>query len=236
MRMVSKTVTLAGSRNSGAPASPHLRLRVRARFAVWKTSVRIVNIARPTLVRRIIVIPAVVLGMLTVAAIVVVRRAPPGRGLVGGVYWAGIEANIAREFPDVRQLDTAELAAWGDDPTRDQPLIVDVRTMEEYEVSHLPGARHAETADEVMKLWNAEARKRPVVVYCSVGWRSSVVADALRDAGPPEVWNLRGSIFRWANEGRALENHGAPAHRVHPFDQKWGELLHRELWPPEFQR
>lgn len=39
-----------------------------------------------------------------------------------------------------------------------------------------------------------------IVVYCSVSYRSSILARRLQDMGFTNVYNLEGSIFKWANE------------------------------------
>jgi 3-mercaptopyruvate sulfurtransferase SseA len=62
-----------------------------------------------------------------------------------------------------------------------------------------------------------------------VGYRSSELATRLQRAGQTNVTNLEGSIFQWANEGRALEASGKPATRVHPYNEKFGRLLKPEL-------
>ena len=58
--------------------------------------------------------------------------------------WALVNAKIRSELPDVRRITTAELAAWLDDAARSAPLLLDVRTRAEFDVSHIAGARHVE--------------------------------------------------------------------------------------------
>jgi hypothetical protein len=43
-------------------------------------------------------------------------------------------------------------------------------------------------------------------------------------------YNMTGSIFKWANEGRTLEGGGVRSGGVHPFSRTWGQLLKRDLW------
>jgi hypothetical protein len=47
--------------------------------------------------------------------------------------------------------------------------------------------------------------------------------------GFPNVRNLAGSIFEWANSGFPLVRDGESASVVHPFDERWGTLLEPEL-------
>lgn len=132
---------------------------------------------------------------------------------------------VRKRFPQVSQLSTAALAEWLQNRSRPQPLLLDVRTVDEFRVSHLRGAIRVDPAASAEELQPIVHRGRPVVTYCSVGYRSSALAERLVKAGVPQVHNLEGSIFQWANEGRALEADGQPAVRVHPYDSTYGKLL-----------
>ena len=79
-----------------------------------------------------------------------------------------------------------------------------------------------------------------VVCYCSVGYRSSALAQQLQyELEKPVyremkskimIYNLEGSIFKWANEGKDLEdNRGKKTIVVHPYNLIWGKLLNAEL-------
>ena len=79
-----------------------------------------------------------------------------------------------------------------------------------------------------------------VVCYCSVGYRSSALAQQLTyELDKPiflgmkskiVIYNLEGSIFKWANEGKDLEdNRGRKTVFVHPYNIVWGKLLNAEL-------
>jgi rhodanese-related sulfurtransferase len=135
--------------------------------------------------------------------------------------WPTVKAQIAKEFPSVKKVSTAELAKELDSPQR--PALVDVRTAAEFEVSHLSGAQHVdpEAAASDLKL----AKDALIVTYCSVGYRSARFAERLQKAGFLSVRNLEGSIFQWANEGRPLVNSSGPTTTVHPYDRNWGTLL-----------
>jgi rhodanese-related sulfurtransferase len=69
---------------------------------------------------------------------------------------------------------------------------------------------------------------RPIVVYCSVGYRSSILAGKLQDMGFKEVYNLEESIFKWANEGRPLVQGKVTVRKVHPYDTRWESLLEKK--------
>ena len=133
-----------------------------------------------------------------------------------------VQADIERALPDVPQV-RAE-AAFADDP-----LVLDVRTPEEFRVSHLAGAVRVDPEARAADVLAAhpDAASRPVLLYCSVGWRSSVLADRLRRAGV-DARNLRGGAFGWRNDGRPLVRGGAPTGDVHPYDEAWGRLIEDE--------
>jgi rhodanese-related sulfurtransferase len=136
------------------------------------------------------------------------------------------KAAVRAKFPEVPQLSSAHLAVWLADTSRPNPVLLDVRTKKEFRVSHLPGARRVDpdaSAAEVLRV--AGASNQALVVYCSVGWRSSALAERLRSAGLTNVSNLEGSIFGWANEGRPLMAGDRPAATVHPYNQTFGRLL-----------
>ncbi len=152
-------------------------------------------------------------------------------GRASAPSWQRVRQQIARRFPGVESIGTQALADWLADSRRPPPLLFDVRTREEYEVSHLPGAIWAETAQQQSDALMHVPLDRALVLYCSVGWRSAQAAARMLKEGRRGVLNLDGSIFQWANEGRPLVDGRARQVRVvHPFNQTWGSLLDRHLW------
>ena len=143
--------------------------------------------------------------------------------------WSTVEGTIRSQYPDVRQLATDSLAAWLDRPGRPRPVLLDVRQEAEYAVSHLRGAVRVDPDAEDLSSLADVPKGAPVVAYCSVGYRSSALAERLMEAGYTDVWNLEGSIFRWANEGRPVYRDGRPVEAVHPYDRLWGTLLVERL-------
>lgn len=93
-------------------------------------------------------------------------------------------------------------------------VVLDVRSPEEFERGHVPGARllpHRELPDRVHEL--AGHRDATVVVYCERGGRASAAARVLREAGFRDVRELAGHMARWRREGRPLEGPGGPPGR-----------------------
>lgn len=143
-----------------------------------------------------------------------------------GFGWSLVNAKIRHDFPGVQRITTSELAAWLADSKRPAPLLLDVRTKPEFEVSHLKNAQRV--APDAPASAVQEAKDRPIVTYCSVGYRSGAFAKKLRTAGYTNVVNLQGSIFAWANEGRPVFRDGEKVTKVHPFNRIWGLLLNKE--------
>ncbi len=137
---------------------------------------------------------------------------------------------VRETFPDVPQMSTERLATLleqGEDI-----VLLDSRGEEEFETSHLHGAARADNVRSARDIVKAQGEKPIVVVYCSVGYRSSRLARQLRSQGIDNVFNLEGSLFKWANEGRPVHRGTEQVQAVHPFDDDWGKLLEASLHPP----
>jgi len=139
--------------------------------------------------------------------------------------WDAVFVWIQRDWPEIPQMSTRELA----ERIAAHPLLIDVRARQEYEVSHLPGAVWAETPQQIAFVLREASDGQTVMLYCSVGVRSSKAAATLVRSGRTNVFNLRGSIFQWANEGRTLVANDRAVHVVHPYNERWGVLLNPQL-------
>lgn len=129
---------------------------------------------------------------------------------------AGIKARVRKTYPTVAQLSIQEYAH-----SSDNRLLVDVRARPEFEVSRIPGAVHIDDPDELLAYAKANPDKE-LVLYCSVGMRSSKAAAGLQAQGISQVMNLEGSIFQWSNDRRPLEDGAGPTQKVHPYNAFWG--------------
>ena len=157
---------------------------------------------------------AVCLGALTLWWIVDHKR---------GLRWA---VHVVRHrFPDLGHLSPHALSAWLADNTRPTPLLLDARSAEEFVVSHLPSARRIDPSSDLETLRALVADGRPIVVYCSAGYRGARTARQLREAGAKEVANLEGGIFAWANKGFPVVRNGQEVQEVHPFRRIFSRML-----------
>lgn len=104
-------------------------------------------------------------------------------------------------------------------------LFLDAREAREFEVSHIPDALWVGYDDFALARLEGVAKDQPIVVYCSVGYRSERVAEKLLQAGFTQVSNLYGGIFEWANRGCALTDGVGSTRAVHAYNLEWGKWL-----------
>lgn len=104
-----------------------------------------------------------------------------------------------------------------------------MREPDEFAVSHLSGAIQVSPDATSDQLINKIDFSKPIVVYCSIGYRSSALARRLAAAGAKVVKNLEGSIFKWGNEGRPMVSNSGATDKVHPYNRKFGRMLKEEL-------
>lgn len=149
--------------------------------------------------------------------------------------WKSTKEWIREEFPEVPTLDVATLAKRLRARAK-APLLIDVRAEAEFATSHLRGAVRADDEKAVLDVLAKREKGRPVVLYCSVGYRSAAMTKRLRELGHEDVSNLEGSLFEWANEGLPVYRGAQRVEVVHPYDEDWGRLLDRKYWPKGWKR
>jgi rhodanese-related sulfurtransferase len=77
-----------------------------------------------------------------------------------------------------------------------QPALIDVRNPGELAAGAIPGARRIPLAQIPTRLADIP-QDRPIIVYCTSGYRSSVAAAFLRREGYPDVSDLLGGYQAW---------------------------------------
>jgi rhodanese-related sulfurtransferase len=76
--------------------------------------------------------------------------------------------------------------------------LIDVRTQDEYAVSHLKDAQNICVTDTDFKQKVAHLDKaKPVYVYCKKGGQSAQAAKILEELGFTQVFDLQGGITNW---------------------------------------
>ena len=84
-------------------------------------------------------------------------------------------------------------------------IILDVRTVEEYEEISIPNAIQANILEpnEFMDVVEKLEKKTKIFVYCRSGIRSQKACNILDQLGFKETYNLNGGILEWK---KALTN------------------------------
>ncbi len=82
------------------------------------------------------------------------------------------------------------------------PVVVDVRTLEEYREGHLANAVNMDwEGDSFNSLIKSLDKNASVFVYCYGGGRSSDAAEEMRKQGFKNVYDLKGGFAAWKKAG-----------------------------------
>ena len=110
---------------------------------------------------------------------------------------------------------------------KNKVVILDSRELDEFKVSHIEGAilvgynhfRLSSLPDSIDK-------KTPIVVYCTLGVRSEVIANQLIENGYTDVKNLYGGISEWKNKDYiVIDSIQRMTENIHVYSKKWGKWL-----------
>ncbi|MFN7210397.1 MAG: rhodanese-like domain-containing protein [Aggregatilineales bacterium] len=128
-------------------------------------------------------------GVLVIVAALVVSGTAGGGGApqVGGAARGGLLS------------PGEEVAPFGAVPH----LLLDVRTVGEFQSGHLAGAVNIPVEQLAQRLAEVP-RDLPIVLYCRSGNRSAAAARLLRSAGYESVYDL-GGIIRWQAQGYPIQ-------------------------------
>lgn len=133
-------------------------------------------------------------------------------------YGVMLKTLLSHTVPEVNVPDAAEKLT--------NTVFLDAREREEYEVSHIKGARFVGYDHFTMEAVDDVPKTTPIIVYCSVGYRSEKISEQLLAAGFENVSNLYGGIFEWKNQGHTVvDQEGETTEAVHAFSRTWGIWL-----------
>lgn len=105
-------------------------------------------------------------------------------------------------------------------------VLLDTRSAEEYKISHLEGARFVDYDDFTSDMVKDIDKNKPVVLYCSVGYRSEKIGEKLQELGYTKVYNLYGGIFDWKNRDNTVVNtNNAETDSIHTYNKNWSQWL-----------
>jgi len=108
----------------------------------------------------------------------------------------------AASAPEVITADelAAEIAAGN------PPIILDVRTEEEFAAGHIPGAINIPHTELTARLDELPAdHQSPIVVHCQSGRRAEAAMGMLHDAGFAQIIDLDGDMAAWREGNHPVE-------------------------------
>ena len=119
----------------------------------------------------------------------------------GGYLLGGMEEWDSAGLPLARlpQMTVHEIKARAADVQ-----VLDVRSPEEWEDGHIPGAQYL-FLPELEKKARRLSKAKPVAVYCDSGYRASLGASVLLRNGFTDVRNVPGSWKAWKASGYEIE-------------------------------
>jgi len=105
-------------------------------------------------------------------------------------------------------------------------VVLDAREKEEYDISRIPGAQYiGYDHPDYSAVANVD-KDTPLLVYCSIGYRSEKIGEKLEKQGYTNVYNLYGSIFEWVNQGKPIVgSSGDKTTNIHTYNKKWSKWM-----------
>ena len=110
-------------------------------------------------------------------------------------------AEAKLRITEISAQDAIALSARGDDP-----VYLDVREPQEWNLFRIPGAVWVPLGDIDEIVAEQLPPDKKVVVYCARGNRSALAADSMRKQGYTDVASLAGGITAWANAGGEVDS------------------------------
>lgn len=113
---------------------------------------------------------------------------------------------IACSTPDtvgVTQVSPKESAGL---VANDMAVIIDVRTVAEWDKKHIPGATLIPVDELKGRLTELEKYKgKQIIMHCAVGGRSSQAVELLKKEGFTDVVNMTGGFVAWEQDKLPVE-------------------------------
>ena len=110
---------------------------------------------------------------------------------------------------------------------KNKVVILDSRELVEFKVSHIEGAKLVGYNHfRLSSLPDNVDKKTPIVVYCTLGVRSEVIANQLIENGYTDVKNLYGGISEWKNKDYiVIDSTQRMTENIHVYSKKWGKMV-----------
>lgn len=162
-----------------------------------------------------------ILGLLLVPLLSFCQSKPIEGKTINPKFEKRINQLIDHSIPTLTVMELAK--------DKEQYLLLDARELEEYKTSHIPGAKYIGYDDFDIDSMQGIDKNKPIVLYCSIGYRSEKIGEKLKDAGYTNVQNLFGSIFEWVNQELPVENSKDEiVKKVHTYNRMWGKWVDKK--------
>lgn len=120
--------------------------------------------------------------------------------LIGVLFSVGLSACATKTA--VVDLDLSAQEAY--QLYQEGIYLLDVRTPEEFQAGHLPGATLI-PLDQLEVRYSELPQNEPILVYCRSGNRSKQAQNFLQEAGFSEIYNMETGINSWIQAGYEVE-------------------------------
>lgn len=138
-----------------------------------------------------------------------------GLDRVAGYLVGGLDAWRSEDRPVrvLSQMTSDDLAVQLESETG-APVVLDVRSADEWASGHIAGAEHHFAGEIAQGAMPSLDRSQPIAVICGTGYRSSVAASLMENAGFTHLTNVIGGMEAWTGMGlpmAILDNVETPA-------------------------
>lgn len=103
--------------------------------------------------------------------------------------------------------------------------LFDIRSQTEFEISHIEGANFIDYKNFSVKNFPDIPKDEPIILYCSIGYRSERIGEDLQEIGYTRVYNLYGGLINWVNKGLPVYKDGRETNRVHGYSKRWSRYI-----------
>lgn len=107
-------------------------------------------------------------------------------------------------------------------------LVLDSRELKEFQVGHIKNSENVGFDHFSLEVFSEKHpdNNTKIVVYCTLGIRSEIIADKLIKAGYKNVKNLYGGICEWKNKDfKVMDSTQTETQNIHTFSKEWSQWL-----------
>ena len=138
---------------------------------------------------------------------------------------------LLKDYERVPHISSEELMTM----ESEDYILFDVREKDEFMISHMKDAIWVDPsidASSFMEKFRNEIGGKTLILYCSVGVRSTRLAEKLLASNTgmdvTQIYNLENGIFGWHNENRPIFQSQDSTDFIHPYNFRWGRMVNRK--------